>query len=83
MSLDFTGPLRDALVAADFTYDGVAGQLGEAGHVLVQTRLADPEPGRDCRESELIPTSLVGKLGGVGSDDGSRQAGPRHPYVRS
>jgi hypothetical protein len=30
--LDFTGPLRDALVAADFTYDGVAGQLGEAGH---------------------------------------------------
>ena len=32
MSLDFTGPLRDALVAADFTYDGVAGLLGEAGH---------------------------------------------------
>ena len=31
MSLDFTGPLRDALVAADFTYDGVAGLLGEAG----------------------------------------------------
>ncbi len=32
MSLDFTGPLRDALVAADFTYDGVAELLGEAAH---------------------------------------------------
>ena len=34
----------------------VPAQLGEAGHVLVQTRLTDPEPGRDGRESELIPT---------------------------
>ncbi|WP_210649827.1 class I SAM-dependent methyltransferase [Nocardioides sp. SYSU D00065] len=30
--LDFTGPLRDALVAADFTYDRVAEALGEEAH---------------------------------------------------
>ncbi|WP_107773248.1 DUF7059 domain-containing protein [Nocardioides sediminis] len=32
MSTDYAGPLRDALVAADFTYDGVAGLMGEAPH---------------------------------------------------
>ncbi|NPD04809.1 methyltransferase [Nocardioides sp. zg-1308] len=30
--LDFTGPLRDALVSADFTYDRVAEALGEEAH---------------------------------------------------
>ena len=28
--LDFTGPLREALLAADFTYDRVAETIGEA-----------------------------------------------------
>lgn len=32
MSTDYAAPLRDALVAADFTYDGVADLLGEAAH---------------------------------------------------
>jgi hypothetical protein len=32
MSTDYAGPLRDALVAADFTYDGVADLLGESAH---------------------------------------------------
>lgn len=32
MSLEFTRPLRDALVAADFTYDGVADLVGESAH---------------------------------------------------
>ena len=31
-SLDFTGPLRDALLAADFTYDRVAEAIGEEAH---------------------------------------------------
>ena len=43
-------------------------KLRQAGHVLVQAGLADPEPGRDRRESELIPAVLVGQLGGVGGD---------------
>ncbi len=30
--LDFTGPLRDALLAADFTYDRVAEAIGEDAH---------------------------------------------------
>lgn len=32
MSLDFTGPLRDALLGADFTYDRVAEAIGEEAH---------------------------------------------------
>lgn len=31
-SLDFTGPLREALLAADFTYDRVAEAIGEEAH---------------------------------------------------
>ena len=30
--MDFTGPLRDALLAADFTYDRVAEAIGEEAH---------------------------------------------------
>ena len=30
--LDFTGPLREALLAADFTYDRVAETIGEEAH---------------------------------------------------
>jgi hypothetical protein len=30
--MEFTGPLRDALIAADFTYDRVAERLGEEAH---------------------------------------------------
>ncbi len=35
MSLDFAGPLREALVAADFTYDRVAEELGSEAHAAL------------------------------------------------
>lgn len=42
--LDFTGPLRDSLVAAGFTYDGVADLLGSEAHAALMRN--ETTPGR-------------------------------------
>ncbi|HEY3016576.1 MAG TPA: methyltransferase [Nocardioides sp.] len=40
--LDFTGPLRDALLSADYTYDGVAGVLGPVAHQALSRNETTP-----------------------------------------
>ena len=76
MSLDFTGPLRDALVAADFTYDGVAGQLGEAGHRALSRNETTPGVRRTTDGSPLSTLTRLFLLQAPVSHDEAERALP-------
>ena len=76
MSLDFTGPLRDALVAADFTYDGVAAQLGEAGHRALSRNETTPGLRRTTDGSPLATLTRLFLLQATVSQDAAERALP-------
>jgi hypothetical protein len=76
MSLDFTGPLRDALAAAGFTYDDVAERLGTEAHRALARNETTPGLRRTADGSALATLTRLFLLQATVSRDDADRALP-------
>ena len=76
MSLDFTGPLRDALWSAGFTHDNVAERLGTQAHRALQRNEATPGLRRTTDGSALATLTRLFLLQATVSRDEADRALP-------
>ncbi len=76
MSIDFAGPLREALVSADFTYDAVADLLGEQAHRALSRNETTPGLRRTTDGSALSTLTRLFLLQTPVSHDEAEQALP-------